>query len=76
MVRNDLPFSAKIIQYLDAGLGLWSDEGLEAARETTASSSAFAVASRNPVLHNITDYLIKEASAEEEELLQPRMVRW
>lgn len=25
--------------------------------------------SQNPVLHNITDYLIEEASAEEEELL-------
>ena len=29
----------------------------------------FASASRNPVLNNITDYLIEEASAEEEELL-------
>ena len=76
VVRNDIRIAAKIIQNLDARLGLWADEGPEAVRETTESSSTFSVASRNPVLHNITDYLIKEASAEEEELLQPRMVRW
>lgn len=29
----------------------------------------FGLRSNNPVLHNITDYLIEEASAEEEELL-------
>lgn len=29
----------------------------------------FGLVSNNPVLHNITDYLIEEASAEEEELL-------
>lgn len=33
------------------------------------SGISFAGASRNPVLHNITDFLIEEASAEEEELL-------
>lgn len=30
---------------------------------------AFGLSSKNPVLKNITDYLIEEASAEEEELL-------
>ena len=69
VVRNDIRIAAKIIQNLDARLGLWADEGPEAVRETTESSSTFSVASRNPVLHNITDYLIEEASAEEEELL-------
>lgn len=32
-------------------------------------SQAFGLSSKNPVLKNITDYLIEEASAEEEELL-------
>lgn len=32
-------------------------------------SQAFGLTSKNPVLKNITDYLIEEASAEEEELL-------
>lgn len=30
---------------------------------------SFGLVSQNPVLRNITDYLIEEASAEEEELL-------
>ena len=30
---------------------------------------SYGVSSNNPVLRNITDYLIEEASAEEEELL-------
>jgi hypothetical protein len=30
---------------------------------------SFGLVSKNPVLKNITDYLIEEASAEEEELL-------
>lgn len=33
------------------------------------SLQAFGLSSKNPVLKNITDYLIEEASAEEEELL-------
>lgn len=33
------------------------------------SFKAFGLSSKNPVLKNITDYLIEEASAEEEELL-------
>lgn len=33
------------------------------------SGQTFGLVSNNPVLHNITDYLIEEASAEEEELL-------
>jgi len=32
-------------------------------------SQSFGLLSKNPVLKNITDYLIEEASAEEEELL-------
>lgn len=35
----------------------------------TDNSSGFGFTSKNPVLHNITDFLIEEASAEEEELL-------
>ena len=42
------------------------------ARLLTIPSSgqpSYGVSSNNPVLRNITDYLIEEASAEEEELL-------
>nr|CAG4641608.1 EOG090X04A7 [Eurycercus lamellatus] len=72
VVRNDIRLAAKIIQNLDARIGLWADEDSDAkARDGTTSDSGmtFAGASRNPVLHNITDFLIEEASAEEEELL-------
>ncbi|XP_037791165.1 serrate RNA effector molecule homolog [Penaeus monodon] len=64
VVRSDIKLSAKIIQNLDSRWGLWieSMENLDNALLSLTSSS-------NPVLRNITDYLIEEASAEEEELL-------
>nr|CAG4638378.1 EOG090X04A7 [Cyclestheria hislopi] len=67
VVRNDIRLAAKIIQNLDCRAGLWTDD--QKGKEVGESGSAFSVASRNPVLRNITDYLIEEASAEEEELL-------
>lgn len=67
VVRNDIRLAAKIIQNLDARLGLWSEEAKDVIHQEP--SSGFSVGSRNPVLHNITDFLIEEASAEEEELL-------
>lgn len=72
VVRNDIRLAAKIIQNLDSRLGLWADENSEdkTKNQTTSDSSlTFSGTSRNPVLHNITDFLIEEASAEEEELL-------
>nr|CAG4643132.1 EOG090X04A7 [Ilyocryptus agilis] len=73
VVRNDIRLAAKIIQNLDARIGLWTDETdvVPPVKDATTADSGltFCSASRNPVLHNITDYLIEEASAEEEELL-------
>lgn len=69
VVRNDIRLAAKIIQNLDARLGLWAEENGE--KESLPSEMTFAGTSRNPVLNNITDFLIEEASAEEEELLGP-----
>merc|ERR1712136_641420 len=71
VVRNDIRIAAKIIQNLDARLGLWENESDESVPPLPQDSGhiTFAGASRNPVLHNITDFLIEEASAEEEELL-------
>lgn len=70
VVRNDIRLAAKIIQNLDARLGLWVDENDKAKNPAGAESTlSFSGTSRNPVLHNITDFLIEEASAEEEELL-------
>lgn len=71
VVRNDIRLAAKIIQNLDARLGLWTDESENKETEANPSESGvtYSGTSRNPVLHNITDFLIEEASAEEEELL-------
>jgi len=60
VVRNDIKLAAKIITNLDTKWGLWQKEKTD---DTVGLSSS------NPLLENITDYLIEEASAEEEELL-------
>ncbi len=41
----------------------------EKKKEESNGNMSLGLCSNNPVLHNITDYLIEEASAEEEELL-------
>lgn len=65
VARNDMKLCANIINNFDNRSGLWqaTDE------EKSATENTYGVVSRNPVLHNITDFLIEEASAEEEELL-------
>ncbi|OQR68743.1 serrate RNA effector moleculeB-like [Tropilaelaps mercedesae] len=55
VMKSDMKLAAKIIQNLDTQRGLYMQPG--------------ATESKNPLLCNITDYLIEEASAEEEELL-------
>ncbi|XP_049960125.1 serrate RNA effector molecule homolog isoform X6 [Schistocerca serialis cubense] len=78
VVRNDIKLSARIVHNLDAKCGLWLDG--ENSNNKTESAEAdkkkdeqhvptFGLVSKNPILKNITDYLIEEASAEEEELL-------
>jgi hypothetical protein len=64
VVRSDIRISAKVALHLDNRSGLWLDEEKKEKPQQT-----FGLVSNNPVLHNITDYLIEEASAEEEELL-------
>ncbi|EEC15560.1 arsenite-resistance protein, putative [Ixodes scapularis] len=62
VVRSDIKLAARIVHNLDEQRGLWSP-GL------VTQPWSFGVSSKNPLLKNITDYLIEEASAEEEELL-------
>lgn len=64
VVQHDMKLSAKIIQNLDSKLGLWTGGLVESAPPVN-----YTLSSKNPVLQNITDFLIEEASAEEEELL-------
>lgn len=62
IVRSDIKLCAKIAFNLDEKAGLWKDE-------IPTNTESFGLQSSNPVLRNITDYLIEEASAEEDELL-------
>lgn len=65
VVRADIKLVAKVIQTLDKRHELWTDE-----KENDENGQlGFGLISRNPLLKNITDYLIEEADAEEEELL-------
>ncbi|CAB3374785.1 Hypothetical predicted protein [Cloeon dipterum] len=66
VVRNDIKVAAKIIQNLDKKANLWLDEN---EKSVSSDIPTFGLMSKNPVMKNITDYLIEEASAEEEELL-------
>ncbi|XP_061816440.1 serrate RNA effector molecule homolog B-like isoform X1 [Nerophis lumbriciformis] len=52
VVRNDIRLAARLVHALDQRGDLWQGQQMET----------------NPVLNNITDYLIEEVSAEEEEL--------
>ena len=79
VVRADIKLAAKVISNLDKRWGLWqqqsggekSENGVDksAANDNKTDDAMLGTDSNNPVLHNITDYLIEEASAEEEELL-------
>lgn len=73
VIRSDIKLAARIVQNLDTQRSLWSqdeaDPASKAAAEQMPGSEVFGVSSKNPLLKNITDYLIEEASAEEEELL-------
>ncbi|KAM4676996.1 serrate RNA effector molecule homolog [Discoglossus pictus] len=58
VLRNDIKLAARLIHALDERGLLWGVEQVEQE-----------VSAQNPILKNITDYLIDEVSAEEEELL-------
>ncbi len=70
IARTRQGLAAKVIQHLDSKWGLWDEI------PQTNQTESYGVYSTNPVLKNITDYLIEEASAEEEELLDGRKQRW
>lgn len=76
VVRSDIKLCAKIAMNLDERFRLWTESAPSVAMPVTGGessanggSSTYGFNSKNPVLQNITDYLIEEASAEEDELL-------
>ncbi|XP_075876573.1 serrate RNA effector molecule homolog isoform X2 [Nelusetta ayraudi] len=62
VLRNDIKLAAKLIHALDEKGALWSRKFQEEGPSVESHA-------QNPILKNITDYLIEEVSAEEEELL-------
>lgn len=62
--KSDIKLCARIAHSLDEKYKLWIE-----AVEKVEEQKSFGLQSNNPVLKNITDYLIEEADAEEEELL-------
>lgn len=68
IVRSDIKLCAKIAYNLDVKASLWQSEQ-DKMKTENGGKPTFGLNSNNPVLQNITDYLIEEASAEEDELL-------
>ncbi|XP_052270807.1 serrate RNA effector molecule homolog isoform X2 [Dreissena polymorpha] len=65
VVKQDIKLAAKIIQNFDDKWKIWDDPN----DEKKDSEKEFALTVKNPVLKNITDYLVDEGSFEEDELL-------
>lgn len=65
VVRADIRHTAKLIMKLDSQKKLWEVE----KEENDSKNGSLAIPSHNPLLKNITDYLIEDAPAEEAELL-------
>merc|ERR1711988_820233 len=70
VVRNNIKLAAKVITNLDKRWELWQKpQDTPQDADKAQASIDMGIISNNPILNNITDYLIEEASAEEEELL-------
>ncbi|XP_018791985.1 PREDICTED: serrate RNA effector molecule homolog isoform X2 [Bactrocera latifrons] len=76
IVRSDIKLCAKIAMNLDEKFKLWDksledngDQNMENRKGNDDAGASYGFKSNNPVLQNITDFLIEEASAEEDELL-------
>ncbi|KAJ7313296.1 hypothetical protein JRQ81_004584 [Phrynocephalus forsythii] len=65
ILRNDIKLAAKLIHTMDGRTQLWGAGEAQPPSEVSPQG----LPSQNPILKNITDYLIEEVSAEEEELL-------
>ncbi|CAF4304948.1 unnamed protein product, partial [Didymodactylos carnosus] len=82
IVRNDLRSATKIIKNLDERWKIWennsdntndkiktSDDSEISSSTTSTTTKPIGFVSYNPLLKNITEYLVEEGNAEEEELL-------
>ena len=68
IIQADIKLAAKIIQNLDNKWKIWEDDADE-KKDDTKEVEFGQIQIKNPVLKNVTDYLIDEGDFEEEELL-------
>ena len=87
VVRNDIKLAAKVITNLDQRWGLWqkknkaaedtngdgSEEKKDMEFEEKADDSNLGITSTNPVLNNITDYLVS-ISSDPETIFMPHTI--
>lgn len=78
IMRHDLILAAQLVARLDSESHLWEATGTEVEKPTSLSISdkksipallRLAIQSQNPLLKNLTDYLVDEGGSEEEALL-------
>uniref|UniRef100_A0A7E4W112 ARS2 domain-containing protein n=1 Tax=Panagrellus redivivus TaxID=6233 RepID=A0A7E4W112_PANRE len=69
VAQNDLKLAAKLVVLFDYKNGLYKGEDDEAKPEPPTDLELAIARSKNPVLENITEFLIEEANAEEDVLL-------
>ncbi|KAF7232713.1 hypothetical protein EG68_10544 [Paragonimus skrjabini miyazakii] len=67
VMRHDLMLAAQLTARLDNEHGLWESDEKECIQAGQADIAA--VRSKNPLLKNLTDYLVEEGGSEEEALL-------
>ena len=65
IVKADIKHAAKIVQNLDEKTGLWEEKEGEKKEKSDKEKRQYGLISRNPVLKNITDYLVDEGSYED-----------
>ena len=69
IIKADIKLAAKIIQNLDSKWKIWEEDGDEKSDESKDAPFDPTIQIKNPVLKQVTDYLIDEGDFEEEELL-------
>ena len=69
VVKADIKHATNIMQNLDKKTGLWEEKEGEKKEKSDKEKRQYGLISRNPVLKNITDYLVDEGSYEEEAYL-------
>lgn len=69
IARMDIRHAARVIVSLDNRSDLWKENNQEENKTQASAELDLGLKSKNPLLKNITDYMVEEADCEEQELL-------